>query len=297
MRDIWKLSRNVSMSKISSDFHRIMRKVPWIPLVILLIFIVFGIFGSHLVPHDPLKTNLGFTLMPPFWQKGGSLEYPLGTDSTGRDVLSRLIVGASVSLKVGFGVIIISAFIGAIIGLLSGYLGGWVDMVLMRITDIFFSLPALLFAIVIASILGPGLTNMIIVLAVLGWAGYARILRGEVLRIKQGDFISLAVVAGASKRRIMWRHLFPNIVNTMVVIASFHLGNAIVAESSLSFLGVGVPPPTPAWGSMCAIGRDYLYSAWWLATFPGLAIFLVVMSTNLLGDWLRVRLDPKFRQL
>jgi len=266
-------------------------------MVILLIFFVCGLFGGQLAPRDPLKSNLEAPLMPPFWQEGGSLEYPLGTDYMGKDVLSQVLAGARVSLYVGFGVVLVCAFLGVIIGLVSGYLGGWVDMVLMRLTDIFLSMPALLFAIVIAAILGAGINKMIIVLTVLGWAGYARILRGEVLRVKQGDFVSLAVIAGTSKAKIMWRHIFPNIANTMIIIATFHLGVVIVAESSLSFLGVGVPPPTPAWGSMCAVGRDYIHSAWWLSFFPGMAIFLVVLSANLLGDWLRFRLDPKFRQL
>jgi len=249
------------------------------------------------VPHDPFESNLKLVLMPPFFQEGGSLEYPLGTDYIGRCVLSRLITGASVSLQVGFVVVIIAAFIGAMVGLLSGYLGGWVDTVLMRITDIFFCMPAFLFIIVLAAILGPGRSNMIIALAVLGWAGYARILRGEVLRVKEGDFVQLAKVAGSSSARIMFRHIFPNITNTLVVIATLQLGNIIIAEASLSFLGLGIQPPMAAWGSMCSMGRTYIRVAWWLSTFPGLAIFLVVMSANFLGDWLRVRLDPKFRQL
>jgi len=274
-----------------------MKGAPWFAVVILLIFIVCGLFWRHLVPHDPFESNLKLVLMPPFFQEGGSLEYPLGTDYIGRCVLSRLITGASVSLQVGFVVVIIAAFIGAMVGLLSGYFGGWADTVLMRITDIFFCMPALLFIIVLAAILGPGRNNMIIALAVLGWAGYARILRGEVLRVKEGDFVQLAKVAGSSSARIMFRHIFPNITNTLVVIATLQLGNIIIAEASLSFLGLGIQPPMAAWGSMCSMGRTYIRVAWWLSTFPGLAIFLVVMSANFLGDWLRVRLDPKFRQL
>lgn len=287
------VSRYVSWSKIRKS----MRKAPWVPLVILFIFVVFGLFGSHLTPHDPFKTNLSIALTPPFWQESGINEYPLGTDYLGRDILSRLIEGANISLYVGFAVILIAASIGALVALLAGYLGGWVDMVLMRLADMFLSLPWMIVAIVLAAVLGPSMNNIIVVLVVLGWASYARVLRGEVLRIKQGDFVQLAIVAGASKTRIMWRHIFPNMVNTMVILATLQLGMVIVAESSLSFLGVGVPPPTPAWGSMCALGKEYMFSAWWLSFFPGMAIFLVVVSTNLVGDWLRVRLDPKFRQL
>ena len=279
------------------NFKKITRKAPWIPVMVLLLFLICGIFGNQLAPHDPIKSNLEAGLLPPFWEEGGRLAYPLGTDYMGKDVLSNVIVGARVSLIVGFGVVLICATIGAIVGLISGYLGGWVDTILMRLTDIFLSMPALLFALVVASVLGAGINNMIFVLTVFGWAGYARVLRGEVLRVKTGDFVSLAVIAGTSKARIMRRHILPNIANTMIIVATFHLGVVIIAESSLSFLGVGVPPPTPAWGSLCAVGRDYIYTAWWLSFFPGMAIFLVVLAANFMGDWLRFRLDPKFRQL
>ena len=288
-----KFSRYVSVLNIK----KVTRNAPWIPLTILLLFLICGVFGTQLAPHDPMQSNMESPLLPPFWEEGGTLKHPLGTDYMGLDVLSNVMAGARVSLIVGFGVVLICATIGAIVGLTSGYLGGLTDTILMRITDIFLSMPALLFALVIASVLGAGINNMILVLTVLGWAGYARVLRGEVLRVKQGDFVSLSVIAGTSKARIMRRHILPNIANTMIIVATFHLGVVIVAESSLSFLGVGVPPPTPAWGSMCAVGRDYIFTAWWLSFFPGMAIFLVVLSSNLLGDWLRFRLDPKFRQL
>ncbi len=293
MEGVSRLSRYLNVLNIK----KLTRNAPWIPLTILIIFLVFGLFGTQLAPWDPIKSNLEASLLPPFWEEGGSLEYPLGTDYMGKDVLSNVMAGTRVSLYVGFGVVLICATIGAIVGLVSGYLGGWADTILMRITDIFLSMPALLFALVVASVLGAGINNMIFVLTAFGWAGYARVLRGEVLRVKTGDFVSLAVIAGTSKARIMRRHILPNIANTMIIVATFHLGVVIIAESSLSFLGVGVPPPTPAWGSMCAVGRDYIYTAWWLSFFPGMAIFLVVISANFMGDWLRYRLDPKFRQL
>ena len=287
------LSRYISVSKMGKS----MRQAPWVSVVILLIFLVCGIFGSFIMPHSPLKTDFGKALSPPFWQEGGSLEHFLGTDYMGRDILSRLIQGAGISLQVGFAVVAIAGVLGAVVALLSGYLGGWVDTVLMRLTDTFLSMPYLMVAIALAAVLGPSKNNIILILVILGWAGYARVLRGEVLRIKEGDFVRLAIVAGCSKTRIMLRHIFPNIVNTLVVLATLQLGIVIIMESSLSFLGLGVPPPEPAWGSMCADGRLHIFGAWWICFWPGLAILLVVLSANLLGDWLRVRLDPKFRQL
>lgn len=293
IRMLPRISRYAGVSRIK----RLMRGAPWVALLILIVFLVCGVFGSQIAPHSATRVNYEIARTPPFWQEGGSIKYPLGTDYLGRDMLSRLIVGSRVSLEVAFTVVVLAGATGLLIALLAGYLGGRVDMVLMRITDVFFCLPFLLIAIVVAAAIGASKTNLIIILAGLGWANYARILRGEVLRVKENDFVRLAIVAGASKARIMFRHIFPNIANTWVVLATLQLGFIIMAESSLSFLGVGVPPPTPAWGSMCAEGRMYLGSYWWISTFSGLAIFLIVISTNLMGDWLRFRLDPKFRQL
>jgi peptide/nickel transport system permease protein len=280
-----------------TPLRRALRGIPWIPVAILLLFLFCGVFGDFITPHDPMKTNLGAAKTPPSWQKGGSTKYLLGTDAFGRDILSRIIRGAGISLQVGFAVVVFAGTLGAVIALLSGYLGGWVDAVLMRITDMFLSMPYLMIAIALAAVLGPSKHNIILIMAILGWAGYARVLRGEVLRIKGADFIKLAIVARAGKGRIMLRHIFPNIVNTLVILASLQLGIVIIMESSLSFLGLGVPPPEPAWGSMVADGRILMFTAWWVSTWPGIAILLVVMSCNLLGDWLRLRLDPKFRQL
>jgi peptide/nickel transport system permease protein len=274
-----------------------MRQAPWFAVAILCIFIFCGIFGDYVAPQDPLKTNFIDKLTPPVWQEGGTTRYLLGTDQLGRDILSRIIDGAGVSLQVGFIVVAIAGAIGAAVALLAGYLGGWVDEVLMRITDIFLSMPYLMIALALAAVLGPSKNNIIIILVILGWANYARVLRGEVLRIKEGDFIRLAVIAGASKTRIMLRHIFPNQLNTLVILATLQLGMVIIAEAALSFLGLGVPPPKPAWGSMCAEGREYIFGYWWISAFPGLAVLFVVLSFNLLGDWLRVRLDPKFRQI
>jgi len=265
--------------------------------IILLVFFIVGLLGPLLAPHNPNDAIFEDALRPPFWLQGGKVKYPLGTDYLGRDILSRVLCGAGVSLQVAFFSVALSGIIGASIALLSGYLGGWIDTILMRFTDIVISMPYIMIAIVMAAILGPSKGNIIIIFAVTSWAGYARVLRGEVLRIKEEAFVSLAVVAGCSKGRIMIRHIFPNMVNTLVVLATLWLGIYIFTESVLSFLGVGVPAPDPAWGSMIAEGRPYISSAWWLCTWPGLAMFLVILSCNLFGDWLRIRLDPKFRQV
>jgi peptide/nickel transport system permease protein len=273
------------------------RGLPIFPTGILLIFLFLGIFGTYLAPHDPNDGKFEYALTPPFWQDRGMLTYPLGTDDLGRDILSRLISGATVSLQVGMVVVFLAGFVGSTVALLSGYLGGWVDALLMRITDTVMSVPSLMIAIVLAAVIGPSKTNIVLILSAVGWTQYARVLRGEVLRIKGRDFVSLAVIAGCSKTRIMVLHIFPNMLNTLVVLATLQFGTVIISESILSFLGVGVPPPNPAWGLMIAEGRAYISIAWWICTWPGVAIVLVVLSCNLLGDWLRVRLDPKFRQI
>ena len=264
---------------------------------ILLLFVIVGIFGGALAPHDPNEANFEYALKPPFWQEGGMLTYPLGTDNLGRDVLSRLLVGTRITLEVGLLVVVFAGLVGTIVALLSGYLGGWVDTLLMRFTDIMMSMPYLMIAIVLAAVLGPSKGNIIVILTITGWASYARVLRGEVLRIKQGEFVSLAVISGCTRMSIMLRHIFPNMVNTLVVLGTLQLGVVIIAEASLSFLGVGVPPPNPAWGSMIAEGRSFMATAWWLSTWPGLAVLIIVLTCNLFGDWLRVRLDPKYRQI
>jgi peptide/nickel transport system permease protein len=281
--------------KINSIFLK--RNFPLVPGIILFIFVFVGIFGTYIAPHDPNYARFEDALKPPAWENAGTAEYLLGTDQLGRDMLSRLLCGANISLQVGFVVVAIAGFLGSLVALVSGFLGGWKDALLMRITDTVMSMPYLMVAIVLAAILGPSKNNIILILAIVGWTGYARVLRGEVLRIKEREFIALAIVAGCSKIRIMIKDIFPNIVNTLVVLGTLQLGIVIIAESSLSFLGVGVPPPDPAWGLMIAEGRSYISNAWWISTWPGLAILLVVLSCNLVGDWLRVRLDPKFRQV
>jgi peptide/nickel transport system permease protein len=269
-----------------------------IPIAILSLVALVAIFADFLAPHDAQVGVLGARFKPPFWQAGGSTEYLLGTDHLGRDVLSRLIFGARVSMYVGFTAVIFAGTLGTLLGILSGYLGKWVDQLIMRITDTWLALPALMFAIFMAATIGPSETNIIIILGAVYWTRYARVIRGEVLSLKERDFVRLAIVAGCSKRTIMLRHMLPNVLNSAIVIASLMLGVVIITEASLSFLGVGVPPPKPAWGLMLADGKKGLMAGyWWLTVFPGTCIMLMVLSANLLGDWLRVKLDPQLRQL
>ena len=272
--------------------------VALVPIIVLSFVALVAIFADFIAPHDPQVGVLGDRFKPPFWQAGGSTQYLLGTDHLGRDVLSRLIFGARVSMVVGFTAVIIAGTLGTLLGILSGYMGRWVDQLIMRITDTWLAIPALTFAIFLAAVVGPSEMNIVIILAAVYWTRYARVVRGEVLSLKERDFVRLAIVAGCSKRTIMLRHMLPNVLNSAVVIATLMLGVVIIAEASLSFLGVGVPPPKPAWGLMLADGKKGLMAGyWWLTVFPGLCIMLMVLSANLLGDWLRVKLDPQLRQL
>ena len=272
--------------------------LPVVPIVIIATLALLAIFADVIAPHNPEIGSLSQRFRPPAWIAGGSTEYLLGTDHIGRDVLSRLIFGARVSMMVGFTAVIIAGVLGSTLGILSGYLGGWVDQVIMRVTDTWLALPALTFAIFLAAIVGPSEWNIVIILGAVYWTRYARVIRGEVLSLKERDFVRLAIVAGCSKWTIMRRHLLPNVLNTAIVLATLMLGVVIVAEAALSFLGVGVPPPKPAWGLMLADGKKGLMAGyWWLTVFPGACIVLMVLAANLLGDWLRVKLDPQLRQL
>jgi len=279
------------------DFIRL-EDFPLAPVLILVGFALVAVFANMLAPHDPEVGKLAARFRPPSWQAGGTTEYLLGTDHLGRDVLSRLIFGARVSIVVGFTAVIVAGAIGTALGILSGYLGGWVDQVIMRITDTWLALPALTFAIFLAAIVGPSEMNIVIILGAVYWTRYARVIRGEVLSLKERDFVRLAIVAGLSKWKIMARHILPNVINTAIVLGTLMLGVVIVTEAALSFLGVGVPPPKPAWGLMLADGkRGLIVGYWWLTVLPGTCIMLMVLSANLLGDWLRVKLDPQLRQL
>jgi peptide/nickel transport system permease protein len=274
------------------------RRYPLVPLALLTFLLVIpALFAAQVAPYDPLKGSLANRLKPPAWQQGGSIDYPLGTDKLGRDMLSRIIYGARVSLAVSLVAIFVGGVIGTALGMISGYFGGWVDALLMRLVDISLSLPTILLALVLVAAVGPSFGTVITILMIFLWARYARLVRGETLSIKERDFIARARVAGASHIRIMARYIFPNVVNSLVVLATLQVGYVILLESTLSFLGAGLPRPTPAWGLMIADGRELIVTAWWVSMFPGVAIMLTVLSLNLLGDWLRDHLDPKLRNV
>jgi peptide/nickel transport system permease protein len=272
--------------------------VPMIPVVILAGIALIAVFANQLAPHNPEIGSLTARFKPPFWVTGGTTEYLLGTDQLGRDVLSRLIFGARVSMVVGLTAVVFAGIVGTTLGIISGYLGGWVDQVIMRLVDTWLALPPLMFAIFLAAIVGPSMWNIVIILGLTYWTRYARVIRGEVLSLKEREFVRLAIVAGCSKLTIMRRHILPNVINSAAVLASLMLGVVIITEATLSFLGVGVPPPEPAWGLMLSDGKQGLMVGyWWLTVFPGGCIVLMVLSANVLGDWLRVKLDPQLRQL
>jgi peptide/nickel transport system permease protein len=273
--------------------------LPVLSLAILVPFVLTATFANVIAPYDPTEPIPGGKIFePPFWSAEGSMRALLGTDYQARDVLSRLIFGARVSLVVGVMGTVVAGSIGTMLGMLSGYLGGWVDQLIMRITDAWLALPAIVFAIFLATMLGPSMWNIIIILGCVYWTRYARVIRGEVLSLREREFVKLAEIAGASRTRVILRHILPNVMNSTMVLASLTIGVVIIAEASLSFLGVGVPPPQPAWGSMLADGRSMLMVGdWWLTIFPGLGILLVVLATQVFGDWLRIRLDPQQRNL
>ena len=280
------------------NIGREIRRYPLIPLTILmLILIIPAFFAQSISPHDPVSGQFSKRLTPPAWQEGGSSEYLLGTDKQGRDMLSRILHGAKYVLAVSLSVIFISGIVGVSLGLIAGYFGGKYDMFIMRGVDIALSIPAILLALAIVASRGPSFGTVIFVICVILWSRYARQVRGEVLSIKNQDYIARAQVSGASSFRIIVRHVFPNVVNSIVVLATLQVGFVILLESSLSFLGAGIPRPTPAWGLMVAEGRELVTSHWWVSFFPGIAISLVVLSLNLMGDWIRDRLDPKQRNL
>ena len=276
------------------------RRYPILPVAILLLVLVLpAIFADWVAPHDPVVGSLSDRLAPPFWveAEGEGIYATPGTDKQGRDILSRIIYGARVSLTVAAISIFLAGILGTSLGLIAGYFGGNIDHLVMRAVDICLSMPAILFALVLAVVLGPSFQTVIIVIVTIFWSRYARLVRGETLSIKSQDFVARARVAGASNARIIARHVFPNIVNTIIVLATLEVGQVILLESTLSFLGAGLPRPTPAWGLMVANGRELLVTSWWLTVWPGTAILLSVLSMNLLGDWLRDRLDPKLRNL
>ena len=275
-----------------------LRRYPVIPVAVLLIVLVIpALFAELIAPHDPIDGNLRARLLPPAWTDGGDWSYPLGSDRQGRDILSRMIFGARTAALVSLAALAVGGIVGSVLGLVAGYFGSWWDHVIMRLVDINLSLPLILLALVLVVLFEPGTATTVAVVALLLWSRYARQVRAEVLTLKEMDFVARARVAGASNFRIVFRHILPNVFNTIIVLATLQVGNVILLEASLSFLGAGIPPPNPAWGVMVAEGRDFIVTSWWLSVIPGLAIMFTVLSMNLLGDWLRDYLDPKLRQL
>jgi peptide/nickel transport system permease protein len=277
--------------------RRRLDRVPWIPIaIIVLLLLLPAILADLITVHDPLRGVLRDRLTPPMWVDGGSWTYPLGTDKQGRDILTRIIYGARISLAVSTITIFFGLLIGSILGLLAGYFGGWIDWIVSWLIDTFFSLPGVLLALVIVAAIGPSFATIVVILSVTIWAPFARQVRGETLSVRESDFVARAQVAGSRPLRILARHVLPNVANTLIVMATLQVGVVIINESSLSFIGAGIPRPNPSWGVMVADGRDLMLVAWWISFFPGLAILLVVLSFNLTGDWLRDFLDPKLRQ-
>ena len=275
----------------------IIRRWPVIPGVILTTLALCAIFAPILAPRDPLFSVLRDRNTVPMWYDDGSSEYIIGADPLGRDLLSRIVYGARVSLTLALGALVIGLTAGTVVGIVAGYGGGLIDEILMRLVDVSLAVPFILVALVVVIALGQSYTTMFAILAFSTWGAFARQVRGEVLQLKEMDYVALARVAGASPVRISIKHLMPGLANTLIVVATFRAGLIIMTESVLSFLGAGVPPPTPSWGVMVSAGRDYLATAWWVAFFPGMAILLTVLALNFLGDWLRDRLDPRLRQL
>ncbi len=286
------------------------RAWPILPAIVVLLMLVTAVFAPLIAPSDPRKQSLADSKHPPVWfgdpepterdiargvDKSGL--YRLGADELGRDVLTRVVFGARLSLQIVAVALTSGVLVGTLLGLFAGYWGGWFDELIMRLVDFWLALPFLLVALVVAIVWGQSLMIMLGLLALLAWSPFVRNIRAEVLTLKELDYVNMARVAGSSGARIMVRHLLPGVFNTVVVIATLQVGGLILAEASLSFLGVGIPPPTPAWGLMVAEGRQWLTTAWWISFFPGLAIFLVVMSLNFFGDWLRDKLDPRLRQV
>ena len=260
---------------------------------LLSLLVLLAILGPTIGLPNPVKSELGARLIPPTWTFTDLASHPLGTDQLGRDILSRIIHGSRVTLSVGLAAVVLGGFVGVMLGLVAGFFGGITDRILMRLADMQLSLPLMLLALLVVAALGPSLQNLIIVLALTGWVRYARIIRGQVLSLREREFVLSARVIGASPLRIMIHHILPNVLTPALVVATLELARVIVMEAALSFLGLGVQPPSPSWGRMLAEGRTLISTAWWITTFPGVAILLTVLSVNLVGDWLRDHFDPR----
>ncbi len=276
--------------------HRLRADVPaQAAALVLLAIVLAAIFAPYVAPLNPIESNVAARLRPPLYVGLGGTWNVLGTDPLGRDVFSRVIYGARISLIIGLVTVVISSVLGLVLGVLSGYAGGRIGAAVMRLIDVQLSFPFLLLAIAVVAVIGPGLLNIVLVLGVAGWVIPARVIRAEVLKLREQEFVQAAQALGAGPLQSVLKHIVPNVVPSLVVIASFTMAQMIIMESSLSFVGVGVPPPTPTWGSMLAVGQNYLTNAWWVATMPGIALMVTVLSVTLVGDFLRDVLDPSLR--
>jgi ABC-type dipeptide/oligopeptide/nickel transport system permease subunit len=260
--------------------------------VVLVIAIGAAVLAPLIAPHDPYAQAVGLRLIPPVWDEGGSWSNILGTDPLGRDLLSRIIYGARISISAGALAVTVSMILGVLMGLLAGYYGGRVDTVISNAVNLMLAFPFLLLALAAVAVIGPGFRNMVIVLGITGWPIYTRVVRAETLKYREREFILAARALGLNSPRIIWGHVLPNLVNTIIVMSSLEVARMIILESFLSFLGLGIQPPTPSWGAMLGEGRVYMFTHWWLAAFPGLAIFITTLGINLFGDGLRDLLDP-----
>ena len=285
--DFDKLARRARPKRIFFQLTFIM------PVIVLSVVVILTIFAPLLAPYPYDQINMSERLMPPFFMEEGSTSHILGTDHMGRDIFSRVIYGAQISFSIALLVIFITSSIGTVVGIIAGYTGGRTDAVLMRTTDISLAFPAFLIAILLATTLEPGYWTVVIALSFLGWAPFARLMRGEALQLREADFVAQARIIGASPIRVMIRHIFPNIINPLIILVTLAVGMVILTEAVLSYIGAGIPPPNPSWGAMVEEGRVFIDTAWWISFFPGAAIGLVVLSGNFLGDWLRDRFDPK----
>ena len=265
------------------------RQLPYLSLSYLFLILCFALFAEWIAPGNPNLQNLREAQMPP------SADHLLGTDQLGRDILSRIIFGARISIVVGIAAVAVAAVIGVFLGVTSVMVPRWLGDAIMRLTDIFLALPAVLIALAVAATIGPSLINVILIIGLVYWAQFARLVRGEALSVREREYVLAARVTGSPVLRIIRRHILPNVLNTIIVMITLQLASAILLESILSFLGIGIPQPTPSWGNMVADGRPYIAFSWWIVTLPGLAIMFTVFSVNLCGDWLRDRLDPKLR--
>ena len=289
-RSLW--SKSLFVGKLLARDH-----AGALGLIIFLIVVLTALFAKQLAPHDPLKQNLRQAKIPPAWSEKGTIQHPLGTDNLGRDLLSRIIYGTRVSVTVGFFGVLIAGSLGLAIGLISGYVGGRVDNVIMGGVNMILALPYLVFVVFIAAILGRSLINVILIFGLTDIPIFVRITRGEVLRMRESGFVESAMSIGATRTRILFDHILPNLIGPLITIATFEMSAMIFYEAGLGFLGLSVPPSVPSWGNMLAVGRKYLTIYPWIATFPGLAIIFAGLGMNLLGDWLRDVLDPRMRRI